>query len=318
MTSTDSGLAAASPLSALAALSGELAGVVARVGAATVAVRTEAPRHGHGARGSGVASGLVWRPGIVVTTAHGFRRTPAAVSLVLEGAAELAATLVGLDTSTDLAVFRIGDAQALPSAEIGSADTLCAGHLAVAVARSARGDLSGSFGMVHRAAGAWQTWLGGQLERRIELDGGLHEGESGGPVADAHGRVVGIASPALSRRHAIVVPAGTVSKVVDALLAKGHVARAFLGIGAQAVDLGHGEGLLINALATAGPALQAGLLVGDIVLSVAGQPVPSLAALRVALADRVGETVPVAFSRGGVASQASITVGQWPLEARRC
>ena len=78
-------------------------------------------------------------------------------------------------------------------------------------------DLTASYGIVNRTSGPWETWLGGQLDRLIRLDGGLYDGLSGGPVADATGHVIGIASAALSRSYGIVVPVGTVDRVVDAL-----------------------------------------------------------------------------------------------------
>ena len=306
----------------LIALSHSLAAVVDSVGRSTVAVRGR--RHG-------VASGVVWRPGVLVTAAHVFRGTPAAASLVGDGGQGLDAALIGIDSTTDIAVFRLPD-DSIPAAQIGDASGLTAGHLAIAVGRGSGGDLTASYGLVNRTGPAWQTWLGGHLDRLIRLDGGVYEGLSGGPVADASGSVIGIATSALSRTYGIVVPASTVSRVVDALLTKGRVARAFLGIGAQPVPLsrtagepggaaaGEGEpafGLLVTSLASGGPADKAGILVGDILVSVAGRRVSSLHDLRSALADRVGQQVRVELRRGGAPSELSLTVGEWPAE-RRC
>ena len=180
---------------------------------------------------------------------------------------------------------------------------------------------------MNRTSGPWETWLGGQLDRLIRLDGGVYEGLSGGPVADASGAVFGMATAALSRSYGIVVPASTVSRVVDAFLAKGHVTRAFLGIGAQPVPLenargpgesGAGVGLLITALVSGGPAAAAGLLVGDILVSIDGTPVASLPDLRVTLAGQIGKAVTVSVLRGGQAREVSLTVGQWPTQRHHC
>ncbi len=111
------------------------------------------------------------------------------------------------------------------------------GHVAIAVGRSGEGDTIASAGLVNRAGGPWQTWLGGPIDRLIRLDGGIYDGLSGAPVADASGAVIGTATSALSRSYGIVVPAATVSRVVDALLAHGRVGRAWLGIGAQTVPV---------------------------------------------------------------------------------
>jgi S1-C subfamily serine protease len=302
----------------LVAISDSLAAVVDVVGKSTVAVL---------GRRRGVTSGVVWRPGVLVTVAHAFRRAPAAISLVAEGGRSLDAALIGIDSSTDIAVFRLPD-ESVAAVQTGDASTVRAGHLAIAIGRGSAGDVTASYGLVNRTGGAWQTWLGGHIDRLIRLDGGVYDGLSGGPVADARGSVIGIATSALSRSYGIVVPTLTVSRVVDALLGKGHVARAFLGISAQTVPLPKtaGEaaaeedstvGLLITPLVRGGPADQAGVLIGDILVSVAGQPTPNLHDVRSALADHIGEQVRVNVLRGGVPTELQLTVAEWPTE-RSC
>ncbi len=297
----------------LVAHSAAIAAIVDRLGAATVAVRG---RHGS------VASGVVWQDGLLVTAAHVFRRPPASVTLIGAGGRSIEATLVGVDASTDIAVFRLAGEHGLVTIAPGDAATVRAGHFAIAVGRSLEGDPVASAGMVNRAAGEWQTWLGGSLDRLIRLDGGVYEGLSGAPVADASGAVVGIATSALSRSYGIVVPASTVSRVVAALLATGHVARPWLGVGAQPVPLpasaGGGAGLLISSLAPGGPAERAGLLIGDIVVRAAGQLAADLRALRSALAAHVGKSATLSVLRGGAAKELQVEVGEWPAERRGC
>lgn len=304
-----------SAFESLAALSGALTSLVEHTGRSVFAVASS-----RGPRAA--ASAAVWRPGLVVTVAHAWRRMPAALALIGAGGAASEAALVGVDASTDLALFRLADESA-PAVTL-SRQAPRAGAFVVAVGRAVDGELAASQGIVQRVGGAWQTWLGGALDAAIRLDGGLHDGLSGAPVADASGGVIGIASAALSRSHGIVIPSSTVSRVVDALLAKGHVPRAFLGIGVQPVEIPAATsegtasyGLLVTSLAAGGPAVQAGLMVGDIVTAVDGQPVQSLAALRSALAGRVGAAVPVQVSRGGIATTIELTVGEWPHESRR-
>ncbi|HEY1392048.1 MAG TPA: S1C family serine protease [Methylibium sp.] len=296
----------------LAAYSEALASIVETVGRSALAVPG---RHRHG-----LASAVVWRPGIVVTAAHVFRHPPAAVSLVGPDGKIIEATLAGIDTPTDVAVFRVAEEGAAP-AQLGDPSTLKAGSVVIAVGRSAGGDPTASYGIVNRSSGPWETWLGGQLDRMIRLDGGIYEGLSGAPVADASGAIIGIASSALSRSYGMVVPAATVNRVVDSLLSKGHVARAFLGVSAQPVPLGLGQegvGLLVTGLVPGGPAQAAGLMVGDILVSVDGKPAASLHELRQGLADRVGQPVVIRLQRGGVATELALTVGQWPTERRGC
>jgi serine protease Do len=303
--------------SPLAALSDHLAALAATTARCTVAIDT-GPRHAG-------ASGVLWRPGLVVTTAHAFRRLPDQIALRAEGGAELCATAAGADPSTDLAVFRIAEGSPQPApAAIGDAAGVRTGHVVLAVGRSSSGHAMASYGMVLSAGGPWQSWLGGSLDHAIRLDGGLHEGMPGGPVVDAHGMVIGIGSMALSRSQAMVVPAATVSRVVDALLANGHVARAYLGIAAQPVALAgeaggdEATGLLITSLAKGGPAEAGGIIVGDILREADGCRAGSLRELRQALASRVGESVKLSVLRGGQPAELSITVGQWPQRASRC
>src|SRR5262245_47097287 len=205
--STASSPSAAAPL---AAFSDSLAAIVDAVGASVLAVPGRHRRT--------LASAVAWKPGVVVTAAHVFRRRPSSGTLVAADGKPVEATLAGIDASTDLAVFRVPD-DAAPAITPGDPSTLKAGHLAIAIGRSASGDLTTSIGAINGASGPWETWLGGQLERLIRLDGTLPEGLSGSAVADAHGAVMGIATAALSRSHGIVIPAGTVTSVVESLLA---------------------------------------------------------------------------------------------------
>jgi len=303
---------------AFAAHSDALATLVERVAASTFAVR--------GRRGT-LATAVIWQPGLVVTAAHVFRRAPAAITLIGAEGQSVEATLVGLDSSTDIALFRLAvtDATAFPPVATGDAAGVRAGQLVVAVGRSGEGDAIASSGIVNRAAGPWQTWLGGSLDRLIRLDGGVYDGLSGAPVADARGAVIGLATAALSRSYGIVVPTSTVARVVAALLANGHIARPWLGIGAQPVPVaGETEaqaattGLLISSLAPGGPAERAGLLIGDIVVRAAGQIAADLRALRDALAAHVGRAATLSIVRGGVAREVEVQVGEWPTERRFC
>jgi len=302
---------------ALRAHSDRIAAIVDELGAATVAVLGR--RHT-------VASGVVWRAGLVVTAAHVFRRTPAAVTLVAASGQSLAATLVGIDSATDLALFRLADADALPALAAGDASALRAGHTAIVIGRSGEGDTIASAGIVNRVGGAWQTWLGGSIDRLIRLDGGVYDGLSGAAVADASGTPVGVATAALSRSYGIVIPASTVSRVVDALLANGRVARPWLGIGAQAVplaeagaaaDAGAESGLLVTSLAAGGPAERAGVRIGDIIVRAAESAAANLRELRQALASHVGGIVTLGILRGGAPLDLRAEVGEWPGE-RRC
>jgi len=319
MTQVSSNANAASLLS----FSESIAATVESIAASTAAVRGRG-RHALGC-------GVVWRPGILVTAAHVFGRAPAAASaMTARQSADLA--LVGADAPTDVAVFRLPD-EDLPAVEL-SASPVRPGGLAIVVGRTQEAEVTASVTVIHRVSGTWQTWLGGRIDQLIRLDANLPEGVSGAPVADATGRVLGFATSALSRTHAVVIPAQTVSRVVDELLANGHVSRAFLGIGVQPVPIANApagapsgakagqpegsHGLLVTSMLPGGPAAQAGLLIGDILVDVGAQQAGSLAQLREALAGNIGRSVPVSVIRGGAPARVDVTVGQWPSEARAC
>lgn len=326
-TSHNTGSSAHSATNPFASLSANLAELVDRIGESVYAVL--------GRRGDAIASAVLWRDDILVTTAHGFRRAPSELTVVDASGQVLTAIALGTDSSTDLAVFRLSQPGG-KAAPLGDAVGLRTGNLVVAIGRSASGDVTASYGLVNRSSGAWQTWQGGHLDRQIRLDGGLYGGQSGGAIIDASGQVIGIGSAALARGYGMVIPGSNITRVVDSLLTHGHVARPYLGIGAQAVELpvqsndatvnqaipnptsSNPTGLLVTALAAQGPAKAAGVLVGDILVSAQGHALGSLQAMRSALSGRVNEAVSFDLIRGGVPRQLSIKVAPWPTSTRSC
>jgi S1-C subfamily serine protease len=188
------------------------------------------------------------------------------------------------------------------------------GDVVFAVGREPSGALQASFGHVGAVAGPWRTWRGGRIERLIRLDGGLYPGLAGAAVGDASGRVLGVASQAFSRHHGVVLPLATIERVVEQLLTHGRVQQGYLGIAAQPVRAmrdGVGvDGLLVSSVADDGPAARAGLLVGDVIVTLGGQPVGSLEGLRERL--QPGAQVDVDVARGGHAHRVSVQVAERP------
>jgi len=133
-------------------------------------------------------------------------------------------------------------------------------------------------------------------------------------VADATGHVLGVASAAFSRHHGVVLPVTTIDRVVEQLLTHGRVQQGYLGIAAQPVRAmrdGVGvDGLLVSSVADDGPAAKAGLLVGDVIVTLGGQPVGSLDNLRERL--QVGVQLLVDVARGGHAHTLSLQVSERP------
>jgi S1-C subfamily serine protease len=303
--------------SALLALSNDLAEAVARAGQTVVAV--------HG-RPRMPSSGVHWRQGVVVTAEHTLKRDED-LSVGLPDGRTAPAVLAGRDPSTDLAVLKL-QGEEFPTAEIGDAGALRVGHMVLAVARPGeRGrGLSASWGVVSALGGPWRTWHGGQVDRFIRLDLTLYPGFSGGPLVNAHGRVVGINTSG-PRSTVLTIPRLTVDRVLDQLLEKGAIVRGYLGLGMQPVrlpeslkrslNLSRTGGVIIVAVEPDSPAERAGLLIGDILIALEGVTVSDTADVQALLGpERVGATVGASVIRAGLLREQAITVGERPRRGR--
>jgi S1-C subfamily serine protease len=258
--------------------------------------------------GHSTSSGVVWRPGVVVTVRQGLRRSD---SLQVAHRGEpVAATLAGTDAGTDLAVLRI-DPGATKPATSSNTPSVRVGELVLAVGRSSLGDISASSGIVARLGSAWRTWRGGQMDRLIRPDLQLYVGQSGSALVNEGRQVLGINSSALARSAVITVPAATIDRVVDAILERGHVPRPFLGAAMQAVPVpeaqrahfgeGVDEALLVLHVEPNAPAASGGILVGDLLLSVDGHAVHNVHEVQHRLSSlKVGDPVVIGVVRGGV------------------
>ena len=293
----------------LQALSNGLADAVERVGRSVAAVH---------ARRRIPASGVVWRPGVIVMTHHTLERDED-LSVTLDGGAQVPATLAGRDPGTDLAVLRFeGDA---PAAEPADAAELRVGSLVLALGRPGA-SVTASLGAISSVGGERLTRGGGRIDRLVRLDLDIHVGFSGGPLVSARGRVLGINTSWLARGAPITLPVSTVDRVVDPLLERGYVPRGYLGMGGQSVRIPQGKdgsneagetGVMVFSVAPGGPAERAGILLGDIVLRFAGvavsDPGEVLSLLR---AQAVGAEVPVQLLRAGGVVDVTLTIGEYP------
>jgi S1-C subfamily serine protease len=256
--------------------------------------------------GRSTSSGVVWRPGVVVTVRHGLRRTD---SLQVAHRGEpVHAALAGSDAGTDLAVLSV---ETDAPAQTGGATPARVGELVLSVGRSALGDISASAGIIASLGSGWRTWRGGQMDSLIRPDLQLYVGQSGSALVNESRQVLGINSTALARNAVITVPTATIDRVVDAILERGHVPRPYLGAAMQAVPVPEGlrsqfgqgvdEALLVLHVEANAPAAVAGILVGDLLLSVDGQEVHNVHAVQHQISSlKVGDPVAVAVIRGGV------------------
>jgi S1-C subfamily serine protease len=294
----------------LSGLSQALAETVAAAGPYTVRVE---------GRDRTPASGILWSGDGVIVTAHHVLERDEEISVGLADGSTLPATLVGRDPTTDLSVLRV-QASGLPAPVRAEADGLRVGHLALALGRPGR-NVRATLGIVSALGQSWRTPAGGTLDRYLQTDLAMYPGFSGGPLVDVSGAVVGLNSSALLRGVTITVPVGTIDRVAQSLLAHGRVRRGYLGIGTQPVRLpeatarqvGQDTGLLLVSVEPGSPAERGRLFLGDVLVSLAGQPVRHLDDLFTLLsADRVGHPVPVRLLRGGQVQELSVTVGEHP------
>ncbi len=291
-----------------AEVSEELAQVAEEAGRSVVALQ---PREAH------AASGVIWQKGVVVTANHAARGDE--VEVILPAGKSAVARTKGRDPGTDLAIFSLEGDEGAP-ATAGDAGRLRVGHLALALARTRRGNLTASAGIISGMMGEWQTWQGGQIDRFIRPDLTLYRGYSGGPLVNAQGEVLGINTAGLRRGTPITIPSSTVTRVVNELLAKGHVERPYLGVALQPVELPKemkaklnldtGYGLLVAHVESDGPAAAAGLMLGDIVVEIGGKTVSRTHHLRALLGkNRAGERVAVGIVRSGEKKEIPVTLG---------
>ena len=281
-------------------LSEALAGIVLRAAPSVVAVRCARAQ----------SSGFVWRPGLIVT-ADETLDDEGGIAAALPGGALTAATLVGRDPTTDVALLRIEDASA-PPLTLQSAP-LSAGALVCAVGSLQTGSIS-AFGTVAFAGGAWRSLRGGDIDARIELDVSLRRSGEGGVALDASGRAFGMVvfGP---RRQALVIPAATIERVAALLATHGKVPRGYLGLGLQPTQLDGGEGLgvMVMSVDPSGPGAAAGVRQGDLIIKWNDRPIQGVRMLLRALGpDTVGSTIKLVLRRAGNPAEVQLTVGERP------
>jgi len=294
----------------LIALSEALAQVTDRAAASTVAVHTEA-------RGS--SSGVVWRSGVIVTAEHALRRDED-IQVTLADGRVVSATLAGRDPSTDLAVLKCAEATSSAS-ETSDVASVKPGSLALVVGRTRASGPVAALGAISLVVAERRTWTGAALAPYIRLDIGVQATAVGGAVIDAHGQVIGIATPRFARFGAIAVPAPAVNRVVDVLLQKGRIPRGYLGVGLQPVRLPDAlrrtlkrddkTAAIVLEVEPEGPAHKAGIVIGDIFVALADHAVARLEDVHGQLgAESIGKSLSLKFVRGGALQEANIVVGE--------
>lgn len=300
----------------LDAYSSAVVSAVDRVGPAVVHLEVELPSRtrgrGRGERRGGTGSGFVFTPdGFALTNSH-----------VVSGASRIRATLadgtshraelVGDDPESDLAVIRL-DAAGLVSAELADSSALRPGQLVIAIGNPLGFQATVTAGVVSALGRSIRAQSGRLIAGIIQTDAALNPGNSGGPLVDSRGRVVGVNTAVIAGAQGIcfAIPVNTARFVIPRLIRDGRVLRSYLGVVGQSVRLSRrrmqvshlaaGGGVLVSEVTTGSPAARAGIRAGDIIVQYADTAVTSVDDLHALLTDeRIGRHEAVVLLRDGV------------------
>lgn len=263
------------------------------------------------------ASGIVFEADLVMTADHVVEREED-ISVLLPDGSEVKAVLNGRDPGSDLALLRLEDGSAVPAQP--SKEEPRIGQLVLALGRPSQEGIQASLGIVSAKGGPIRTGRGGLLEQYLRTDAIPYPGFSGGPLVDTSGLIIGLNTSGLARGTSLTVPSNLAWHIAETMAKHGQVRRGYLGVRSQPVRIPPAQqkvlgreqvtGLLLVGIEEDSPAEAGGLLIGDIIVSMAGQPVADPEELLVRLSgDVVGQPTVVEILRGGQLQVLSITIG---------
>jgi S1-C subfamily serine protease len=275
--------------SLLDAYSGAVIGALERVAPAVtfieVAHRARRPAHGSG-------SGFLFTPdGYLLTNSHVVHGSDE-ITVRLNDDTRFRADLVGDDPDSDLAVLRIGSPGALPYVEFGDSAALRVGQVAIAIGNPLGYSKTVTTGVVSALGRTLRATSGRLMHDVIQTDAALNPGNSGGPLVDSRGRVIGVNTAMIPQAQAICFATGinTAKWVIAQLFAHGRVRRAYIGVSGATVPvatrvvrhfgLPGNRAVHVLELVPGSPAARAGIEVGDRVISLDGVPVEGIDGLQ--------------------------------------
>ena len=283
--------------------------IVDRVGPAVV--RVETPPDPEKRHRGGTGSGVVISPdGLVLTNSHVVQGA-ASVRLALADTRTVEARVLGDDPHTDLALLRVVDDVSLPAARLGNSKGLRRGQLVVAIGNPLGFESTVTAGVVSALGRSLRSYSGRLIDDVIQTDAALNPGNSGGPLVNTRGEVIGVNTAIIRPAQGIcfAIASNTARWVVAWLIKDGRIRRSFIGVAGQNVPLIRkvaryhhlklDTGVLVAGLEAESPAARAGLQEGDVVIALDAAPTPRVDALHKLLtADRIGERAIVTFLRG--------------------
>ena len=275
----------------------------------------------------GQASGFIVSPdGIVITNSHVVSDT-SEITVILNDGREFAGKVLGQDPNTDIAVVKI-DGKDLPHISLGNSDNLLPGQWAIAVGNPLGLQATLTVGVIS-ATGRNNLDIT-RIEDFIQTDAAINRGNSGGPLLNINGEVIGMNTAIVTNNSTggymgigFAIPSNMIKNVMEDLIANGEITRGFLGIVMQQMDsslakafnMDKPEGALIAEVAKDSPADKAGIKQGDIVLKYNQQPVTNIATLRNAVAlMKPGTILNLTLQRDGKPLDIAINIGAFPKD----
>ncbi|HEY1191861.1 MAG TPA: trypsin-like peptidase domain-containing protein [Gemmata sp.] len=310
------------PEDVLDAFSRAVVGVADKLRPAVVNLRV-----GRGARG-GSGSGVLFAPDGFLLTNHHVVQGHEKVRVRLADGSEMAGRVVGNDPWTDLAVVQ-AEGGSFAFAGLGDSAKIKVGQLAVAIGSPLGFESTVTAGVISALGRTLRSMSGHLVDNVIQTDAALNPGNSGGPLVNSHGQVIGINTAVIQPAQGIcfAVPINTAKTILPQLLKHGRVIRGYLGLHVRQVPvapelrakfgLEQKSGVEISMLEEDGPAQNAGLWIDDIIIGFGDRPVSSVDNLHRALTQLpVGLPVKVALLREGRRVERTAVPGEYPDPVR--
>ncbi len=297
------------------AYSRAVSGAAKRMGDSVVFIEVRHPvnpaSHGRPARGDGrgSGSGFIFTPdGFILTNSHVVHGATD-ITVMLSDGRTIPARLIGDDPDTDLAVIRI-DAPQLAFAELGDSDSIQVGQLCIAIGNPYGFQATVTAGVVSALARSFRAGSGRLIDNIIQTDAALNPGNSGGPLVNSRGKVIGVNTAVILPAQGLcfAIPINTAKHVAAKLIRDGKIERSYIGVGGQNVPLHRrivrffnldvDSGMMVLTLEPTGPAARAGIRENDVIVAINDHPVATIDdLLRELTGERIGQVTKLTLIR---------------------